>query len=362
MYADLHYSAKAPEHIEGKQTGGTEFYGNVRIGEFLDGVISEADSVLFKSAIGSKLYLTSYVLGEGGYGRVERVIVRRPGRDDFSFIVKTMLVTCSKAAEYALREFNIHKLLWGKAAANVTELQKYVVSAFAWGHDNVWFFQTPRTYYLFFPDIHTGDLWSVLNNVYYSRTYLREDVGRKIIVSLSIATKVVNALGVVHCDIKPENSLLLRDNTVRLIDFGLAVAEGTVSTPRGTPDYMNPEQLRGPGPHTFTAADDEYSLNKTIAKIQHYTENRPKPSNPIDRIYVTWDPTEVNAGVAAAMAYFITPAPPLPSWNNASGRMSMGAFSALFGGSASGNSVKPNAVGGKTRRRRNRRRRQRTIK
>ncbi len=347
MYADLHYSSKVPEHLEGKQTGGAEFYGNVRIGEFLDGVISEEESVLFKSAVGSKLYLTSYILGEGGYGRVERVTVRRPGRDDYTFIVKTMHVTCSKAAEYALREFNIHRLLWGKAAANVAQLQNYVASAFAWGYDNVWFFQA-RNYYIFFPDITSrGDLWGVLNNVYYSQTRLREDVGRKIIVSLSIATKVVNALGVVHCDIKPENALLLPDNTVRLIDFGLAVPEGTATTPRGTPDYMNPEQLRVPDLHTFTAADDEYSLSKTIAKIQQFTESRPNPLNPTVRMYVTWDPAEVTAGVTAAMTYFTPPAPPLPSWNNASGRMSMGAFSAFFGG-------------GKTRRRRHRRRRQRT--
>jgi len=75
---------------------------------------------------------------------------------------------------------------------------------------------------------------------------------RKILGALSEA----HALGVVHRDLKPENVILQRsrrgDESVKVVDFGLATITGTqataITTPGlvcGTPDYMSPEQGRG---------------------------------------------------------------------------------------------------------------------
>ncbi len=94
-----------------------------------------------------------------------------------------------------------------------------------------------------------------------------------IMLQCAEALHFIHGLGVIHCDIKPENVFLCRNsnanpeerrNVVRLLDFGLAsrpavdakeiVAATTVA---GTPTYLSPERIRAEPP---TPASDIYAL------------------------------------------------------------------------------------------------------
>ena len=90
-------------------------------------------------------------------------------------------------------------------------------------------------------------------------------------MSVLAALGHAHAAGIVHRDVKPSNIMISNDETVKLLDFGIArrfddlaaavTAEGHIV---GTPKYLAPEQIEG-GP--ATPATDVYAVGVVLFEM-----------------------------------------------------------------------------------------------
>ncbi|MGB5444202.1 MAG: protein kinase [Psychromonas sp.] len=86
------------------------------------------------------------------------------------------------------------------------------------------------------------------------------EVAREIISNIISCARVLQRAGLVHRDFKPENIMILADNSVKLIDFGTIqidaldeiAATPSEDQPLGATDYIAPEYLNGEKATTFS--------------------------------------------------------------------------------------------------------------
>jgi len=130
------------------------------------------------------------------------------------------------------------------------------------------------------------------------------------------AMEYAHDLGVVHRDLKPANLMITDNGTVKVTDFGIARALGTLRQTRhgyviGTPAYMSPEQVRG---REVDGRSDIYALGMVLFETltgrlpfeardeisllrAHLTQQPPRP-----RTFLPHMPPAVDETIARAIA------------------------------------------------------------
>ena len=121
---------------------------------------------------------------------------------------------------------------------------------------------------------------------------------RSIVGQMALGLNAAHEAGVVHRDVKPANVLLTSDGAVKLTDFGIARAAGSMGLTRtgevlGTPHYLSPEQALG---RPATAASDLYALGVVAHEL-----------------LVGRRPFDKDTPIATALAHVTEPMPTLPA-------------------------------------------------
>jgi len=121
------------------------------------------------------------------------------------------------------------------------------------------FGQFEGTYFLVYEYVEGSFLSEILEKEEFS-------LGRalSILSSLAGVLAYVHSFGVVHRDLKPQNIILRKDNSVLITDLGIAKFQSAIprniTDPQpfiGTPAYMSPEQVEG---NKVSPASDVYAL------------------------------------------------------------------------------------------------------
>ena len=95
--------------------------------------------------------------------------------------------------------------------------------------------------------------------------------------------------GVIHRDLKPSNIMITKDNTIKVMDFGIAKIVGNNSTltkvglKLGSPRYMSPEQVKG---ENLDFKTDIYSLGILLYEM---LEGKSPYKNDTKSEYIIYD-------------------------------------------------------------------------
>ncbi len=168
---------------------------------------------------------------EVGAGAVSRVYLMQPEAGGEPVIAKVLfehLLHDSDFLERFLREYQI----LGRIKS------PYVGRVFGYGFSD-------NSAYLLMEYLSGGDV-----RAYFTGNYVDQVRILRIFRQVLTALKDIHAAGVIHRDLKPHNVMFREDQSLAMVDFGIAkvvdlpgiTLEGTLL---GTPVYMSPEVIRG---------------------------------------------------------------------------------------------------------------------
>ncbi|MBC7226823.1 MAG: Stk1 family PASTA domain-containing Ser/Thr kinase, partial [Thermoflexales bacterium] len=125
--------------------------------------------------------------------------------------------------------------------------------------------QDGNLHYIVMEYVEGEDLKSLIRRVGRLSVEQAVDIAYQIAAGVGHAHK----MGIIHCDIKPQNVLVTAEGMVKVTDFGIAraLSESGLTDPEvvwGSPTYFSPEQAAGERP---VPASDVYSIGVVLYEM-----------------------------------------------------------------------------------------------
>ncbi len=172
-----------------------------------------------------KVYQKVKLIGEGAFGEVWQVRHKALGKD---FAMKIIEKSYNCKPKEILNEINILKQLDN---INIMKLHEVI--------------KTDKFNYLIMEYIDGISLLEIIKNE--KKHYLEEKRALKIFIQIVKAIEYCQSKNICHRDIKLENILTLKNDIIKLIDFGFAVKTNKETFQTllcGSPSYMAPEIVK----------------------------------------------------------------------------------------------------------------------
>jgi serine/threonine protein kinase len=125
----------------------------------------------------------------------------------------------------------------------------------------------PKTHYIVMEFVSGQNLKKLIR----ARGAFEVDPALSIIIEVCKGVGYAHRAGLVHCDIKPQNILVTPENSIKVVDFGIARAFSAARSGDevedvvwGSPHYFSPEQAAGQPP---TPASDVYSIGVVLFEL-----------------------------------------------------------------------------------------------
>ena len=127
------------------------------------------------------------------------------------------------------------------------------------------------------------------------------------LLQISAGLEHAHQLGIIHQDIKPDNILVQKDDTIKILDFGLACPAGSENFEmEGTIQYMSPEQIDS---YPVDARTDIYCMG--ITAFEMVAGQRPYPDDDLQVMMEKRleedipDPVDLTADIPERLGRFI---------------------------------------------------------